>query len=128
MVAGGINAAPYLRHKELLPGMYEEHQQAEYDADDEDTAFISQASTTPRQGCMLGSSRSLCSSWQVAVVWPLPDACQECLSPGGQILLTAGCRLVCCNGHGFRVKHVTYWYRHDFTGGLGGVVWLLAML
>eukprot|EP00775_Hariotina_reticulata_P013022 gene13022-13151_t len=40
MFHGDINAVPYLRHKELLPGMYDEHHQAEYDADDEDMAFI----------------------------------------------------------------------------------------
>ncbi|WIA32219.1 hypothetical protein OEZ86_003068 [Tetradesmus obliquus] len=45
MISGDIAAAPYIRHKELLPGMYEEHQVPEYDADDKDMAWLHNVNT-----------------------------------------------------------------------------------
>lgn len=39
MIDGDIAAAPYLRHKEHLD-MYDEHQAAEYDADEDDIAWL----------------------------------------------------------------------------------------
>lgn len=56
MVPGDIAAAPYLRHKELLPGMYEEHQVTEYDLDDRDLAWLSNVNTK------VSSSRALCAT------------------------------------------------------------------
>ena len=38
MIRGNIAAAPYLRHQH--PGVYDEHQQAEYNIDDEDVAWL----------------------------------------------------------------------------------------
>jgi hypothetical protein len=59
MVQGDINAAPYLRHKELLPGMYDDHHQAEYDADDEDMAFIA-GINNPKVSCAGQHSWAAC--------------------------------------------------------------------
>jgi len=39
MIEGDIAAAPYLRHKEH-PDIYNEHQPAEYDADEDDIAWL----------------------------------------------------------------------------------------
>ncbi|KAF6255061.1 hypothetical protein COO60DRAFT_253980 [Scenedesmus sp. NREL 46B-D3] len=45
MINGDIAAAPYIRHKELRPGMYEEREVPEYDADDKDLAWLHNVNT-----------------------------------------------------------------------------------
>jgi hypothetical protein len=50
MISGDIAAAPYIRHKELLPGMYEEHEVPEYDADDKDMAWLHNVNTKVSSG------------------------------------------------------------------------------
>jgi hypothetical protein len=35
-----VHAAPYVRHQELLPGMYEDQQHAEYDMDEQDEELL----------------------------------------------------------------------------------------
>lgn len=46
MISGNIAAAPYLRHQQ--PGVYDEHQQAEYVVDDEDLAWLNSSNTKVR--------------------------------------------------------------------------------
>lgn len=39
-IRGDVAAAPYVRYQEVLPGVYDEHQVAEYDMSSEDEAFL----------------------------------------------------------------------------------------
>lgn len=48
-IEGPVAAAPYLRHKHVLPGMYEEHQPTEYDVDDDDIAWLGKMNAKVRE-------------------------------------------------------------------------------
>lgn len=53
MIDGDIAAAPYLRHQQLLPGVYEENQPTEYSIDDEDVAWLNNINTKVRSSVVV---------------------------------------------------------------------------
>jgi hypothetical protein len=68
MISGDIAAAPYIRHKELLPGMYEEHEVPEYDADDKDMAWLHNVNT--KVSCSSSSSSNATTSTECKAACP----------------------------------------------------------
>ena len=79
MISGDIAAAPYIRHKELLPGMYEEHQVPEYDADDKDMAWLHNVNT---KVCSSSSSSSSALQQQHSLVLVLAARAAAARVPG----------------------------------------------
>jgi hypothetical protein len=77
MISGDIAAAPYIRHKELLPGMYEEHEVPEYDADDKDMAWLHNVNTK------VSSCSSSSNNAAAAMQEPLLNAKQHADASGG---------------------------------------------
>ena len=45
-----LHAAPYVRHQELLPGMYEDQQHAEYDMDEQDEEILNKLNAQVGRG------------------------------------------------------------------------------
>jgi hypothetical protein len=90
MISGDIAAAPYIRHKELLPGMYEEHEVPEYDADDKDMAWLHNVNTKVSCGIALQQ--------QQQVATPVFAMCPTAACASGQANACCVCPVAsCCN-------------------------------